>query len=353
VNYSVLDTCRSRFSARRFSALREGCEVRLPTGNTLSLRVRRLIRINEKALFRFLPYSYLAEIDAGDFQEVGCGEANSPLLAMQKSLAEAFERCLFRSLKGTAMGTKTSSGWAAHTDWEKAERAALYELLERDAVMLHALREEPMYEIHKDTLPAWLQEWQRSEMAHTQLSDLKVLFSRLGHIPSISVAFLNYGGYGVIAHACDTSIERALERALSEACRLGRVAMSGLYRERSAALFSNSEGALASVGAWEHAVAYAHHRPLPKWLYGEVLNFAQAAEKFQKRMRSFELSSFPYEFVRVADSPFVAGYCHSSEVQNLFFGRTSDAERSGDLNSRRLNHSTPLKERSAFPHFVA
>ena len=82
---------------------------------------------------------------AGDIQGPGYGEANSKLLAVQKSIAEGVERIIFKALRETPGGTLTSNGWAAHID--DGCESAISELIERDAVLTHWLCKKPMTEV--------------------------------------------------------------------------------------------------------------------------------------------------------------------------------------------------------------
>lgn len=353
IDSRILDALRAYRNAKKYSAFLNGVDVSLATGSRLRLQITRITPIKTASLYQLYPYTYVTEVTAGDFRELGCGEAHHPLLAIQKSISEAVERCLFRGLKGTPHGTATSNGWAAHVSVEKAREAALFELLERDAVLVHALREIPLLELQPDTLPGWLKEWSQRELRHTEFSRLRVLLSTQGHVPSISVAFTNSAGYGVVAHAADASIGKALSRALAETCRIGRIALSGNYRLSSADLFLTDD-TVPTSGPCEQAVAYAHHRPFPQWMFDASISWADATASWSRRLSLFNANPIPFEFVPVLSAPIAAGYCVSTEVQNLFFGRTHDADRRGELNKNRLMQVKPTGEHlSVLPHFVA
>lgn len=156
-NVNWIDLWRAHRRAPLFSAFLKGVDVALPTGEMIRLRIESVRPALDTKLFQFFAHAYIAEMRAPGFTEFGYAEATHPLIAIQKSISEAVERCLFRALKGSQYGTTTSNGWAAHVTCEKAEHAALLELLERDAVLIHALREIPFLEIKHDTLPSWLQ----------------------------------------------------------------------------------------------------------------------------------------------------------------------------------------------------
>jgi len=69
----------------------------------------------------------------------GFGASKDRILAQTKSLFELIERTVF---KMTDVGI-TSSGWAAHTELEIAKQNAMFELIERDAVLCSWLLKKP------------------------------------------------------------------------------------------------------------------------------------------------------------------------------------------------------------------
>ena len=322
------------------------------TGETMRLQITQVRPLRQGRLYQLYPHAYLTEIRALGFSESGCGEAQHPIVAIQKSISEAVERCLFRALKGSRYGTPTSNGWAAHFSAERARSSALYELLERDAVLVHSLREIPFVEIQPETLPAWINAWAKRELEPTAFPRLRVLVSTHGHFPSVSAAFVSPEGHGVISHSNGDTIEQALMRALAETCRLGRMALSGNYRAKSADLFSPGVG-IAGLGPCEQAVAYAHHQPFPSWIFGDSVPWKQVTQQWGEQICQFNANPISYEYVSVLESPIYAGYCKSKDVQNLFFGKTLDAEKRGDLNIKRLEQVRANGRLSVLPHFVA
>jgi hypothetical protein len=342
----------ARIQARRFSAFIDGVDLVLPNGRTLNLKVQRVLKTPASKLYQVYPYGFITEMSGSRFTEYGCGEAAHPLIAIQKSISEAVERCLFRHLKNTSSGTMTTNGWATHFSRAKAESSALLELLERDAALVHALREIPFLEIDHETFPKSLLSWENSEMQHTRFSRLRVLVSTAGYLPTLSVVFMDSKGLGVIAHATAKNFPDALLRALAEAARLARMALSGGFSNNSKNLFSTADEILG-LGPSEQAVVYAHHRPLPSWMFGQNIAWKTAQRRWAEHIGNYKKNPISYEFISVAHEPLFSGYCKSGDVQDLFFGRTSDAERRGEINRKRLKIEKNREALSGLPHFVA
>jgi hypothetical protein len=338
-------------NSKRFTPFLRGVEVMLPSGNVLNLKITRLRKARERQLFQLFRHTYFAEVSAGSICEIGCGDSDSEVLAAQKSISEAIERCLFRALKGTPMGTQTSNGWATHVSRPLAAKAALEELLERDAVLVHALKEIPFIEVEEGTFPVGLRQWVESELSMSGLSRLRVLVSTHGHVPSISVMLVNRKGYGVIAHAVGATLQIGLKRALGEACRLGRIALSGHYYESSAQLFS-MENVVPFLGPSDQAVAYSYFKPFPSWMFGQKVRWLSLSSLWRQHCLKFKRNPIDHKYVEIMREPLSSGFCTSTQIQPLFFGRTCDADRRGELNKLRLN-VLEGSQLSALPHFVA
>lgn len=343
----------AHLNSRKFTAFLQGVKVTLPSGETIRLKLERIYPVTvESKLFQLYPFTYCAEMSGLGFSETGYAEAAHPLLAIQKAIAEAVERCLYRALKGSRYGTKTSNGWAAHLSKKRTEKNALMELLERDATLVHSLREIPFIEVSRETFPNWIKVWERRELAFTVFNQVRILASTHGHFPTLSAVLIDRHGFGVVAHATSESIQTALVRAFAEACRLARMALSHRYEAKARFLFSN-DSQVPALGPCEQAVAYAHHHPLPAWIFGEEKTWTQMRSIWKSRVRRFWNDPIHYEYISILEGPIYSGYCQSDQVQNLFFGRTIDAERRGDLNMNRLKQVKPEEEISRLPHFVA
>ncbi|MGK5087334.1 YcaO-like family protein [Bdellovibrionota bacterium FG-2] len=350
---SLQDLFRSNMNSKQYTPFLVGVPVILPTGEKLVLKISPPQPMKTEG-FRFSKFYYCTEIRGGGFHEAGFGEAEFPLLAIQKSISEAVERILFRALKGTTHGTPNSNGWAAHVNKEAAKKAALYELLERDAVLVHWFSKTPFSRIQNNELPKWLPAWSDQNLKKSVFPEVRVLISHAGHAPTVSTQFLNADGHGVISHAAGDSLENALVRAFAETCRLARMAVSHRYYTTSRQLLDFETPLTTNpVGPAEQAVAYAHHFRFPAWLSDETIHWKQAKAQWNRHLRQFTKNPIRHEFNEIIASPLSAGYCTSPDVQNLFFGRTEDAKQKNILNFERLGRLKTLEAINQLPHFVA
>jgi hypothetical protein len=351
VQFRLGEEILAHFRSSRFLPFLQGVDVELPIGQRLRFKINRIASLGSRRLFQLYRYAYFTEMSAGTICEVGCGDADSELLAIQKSISEAVERCLFRTLKETSFGTQTSNGWAAHISRQLANKAALEELLERDSILVHSLKEIPFMEVDTLSFPIGLRLWIDRELVRTHLSRLRILISTHGHVPSISVMFVDKRGFGVVAHAVGENPSQALKRALGEACRLGRLALGGRHFESSRYLFSN-EKLVPLLGPSDQAVAYAYYRPFPEWMFGPVIRWNQVGQLWRRHLTKFKLNPIAHSYTEVLKWPLSSGFCSSPDIQSLFFGRTCDADRRGELNKRRLklNEGESISD---LPHFVA
>lgn len=81
--------------------------------------------------------------------EKGFGTDHNYQLAIEKAYSEFVERKTFQELNRMFGQFKTSNGFAAHIDFKSAKNASIYELMERDALLLTW---------HSQTAPYWLTE---------------------------------------------------------------------------------------------------------------------------------------------------------------------------------------------------
>jgi hypothetical protein len=72
----------------KFDALLRGVEIKLPTGESITLRAGKTIRSMRPQGLRFCKYSFVTEVHAGEFIGYGFGEDDSQILSLQKSIAE-------------------------------------------------------------------------------------------------------------------------------------------------------------------------------------------------------------------------------------------------------------------------
>ncbi len=349
---SFYDLTRSIIKSTLFTPFIYGVPVILPTGEKILIKIKSPQR-SYKTTFVHSKYYYFTKVTGGGFNEVGHAEGDCQLITIQKSISEAVERILYRCLKGTEHGTLTSNGWATHLNRHSAEKAAVAELLERDAALVHWLCKKPLLEIANEDTPQWIKSWENENLKNSEFPHLRILVSQLGHVPTISTMLINDNGHGVISHCADRSPNRAIYRALAETCRLARMATSKRYIDSSLARTTLNEHTDTILGPIEHAVAFAHHLTFPDWIFGEKVSMREASSKWHLHLKQFTLNPISYSFKEVLTSPLSSGYCSSPDVQDLFFGKTTNAEKAKHLNVGRLKSVNLGGSINLVPHFVA
>lgn len=350
---SISDILSAHANSARFAAIMRGVRIELPSGETLDVRVNDLERSIRPAGLRLSKHAFVTDVHAGDHRGYGYGEAEYELIALQKAIAEGFERAVFRALQRSEHKALTTNGWAAHLDPVRARHAALEEVLERDAVLVHWLTRRPMNEVELSDAPAWLLRWVTSELPRSEtFRQLRVLVSSAGFLPSVTTILLTEDGErAVMSHATSNSLESATYKALIETCRLAQVAGERTHFESSFQLGSATTDGYRPRPE-DHALLYAHHETFPSWIYGEATTWETAASVWRKRYQSFYARTFAHQFIEVVSSPLTVGYCKSDRVQNLFFGRTETAQRHGLINVCRLKEVTYGDEINLMPHCI-
>ncbi len=338
--------------SRRFTPYLEGTAVELPDGRSLTLKVAEVQRSVRNSGFKHARYSFITKMTGGQFIGHGFGEAESKLLAFQKSLSEATERVVLQAAAGTSYGTTTSSGWAAHTSEKAARKSAFFELLERDAVLTHWLCKRPMLEIVPESLPHAIRDWAQTELAQSpRFQRLRVLVADQGYFPAVTVLLQSTDSFGAISHASDGSLDKAVYRALSEASRIAQLVEHPELIQSSASLVEMNPP-MKAILPDDHAAVYAHHLPVPEWLFGPQAEWATAARAWNDRARGLSADQLGLKFHVVAKAPLVVGYATSHLVQHLYFGRTKEAASQGWLNLERLRSVMPTGDFNPLPHFV-
>lgn len=295
----------------RFTAYAQGVPVRLPTGETVTIKIERTTKSVRPVGLRFSPFAFMTEVSAGEFRGIGFGEASTQLVALQKSIAEGAERAIYKALKGTPYGSTNSNGWAAHIDRARATESAIDELVERDAVLVHWLRKIPMNEISSDTWPTWLTQWTKSELRLSpRFNQLRVLVSSHGYKPTVTTVLMDGQGYAVLSHATASTIDQALVKALAETCRIAQIAMEGAHVESSKALTS-TESSVGAISPEDHAMFYAFHELLPSWLFGEPVEWKKAQTRWTQAQQQFmeaTVKKLDPKFHQITHGPLVAAF---------------------------------------------
>lgn len=341
------ESMKARWQASSYAEILAGAPIKLPNGVLVQPKISRLVKSVRSVGYRFSPFSFHAEISLDGEEDVfsGFGESNSELLALQKALSEAVERAMIRALK-RHVGTRaaTTNGWSAHPSEQKSKILARRELLERDAVLSHWLTKTPMLELEPSAVPRWAARWGSRELAQApRWNRIRILLSTEGFAPTLTTVFQDVDGFAVCSHASGKSFEDALSSALAETCRVAQVAAEfsgGENRFQATASFSDAE-----IRAADHIYQYAHFERLPTWLFGEKVS----APKWIAPIATVP----PLKWDTYRCGSLFVSRCSSEDVQDLYFGRTEEAESRGALNAPRLRSVKKFEETNFAPHIVA
>lgn len=342
---SILKTAKALLQSKRFTPFFEGVTITLPEVGELTIKIKTTERSVRPQGLQFFTYSYMTEMTASNgISSVGYGEDNDSIVSLQKSISEGIERIVFRSLKNTVYGSESTNGWAVHVSKEQARLSAQFELLERDAVMVHWLTETPMIEIDPDSLPKIFQDFQSQLTSSSQsFNRLRILSSTIGHIPTVTVMLQNKTGHAVISHAAKNSMTDAIESALAEVCRITHIVNE----------MKDHEFATEPSTPADYITAYARHRTLPTWFFGDKEPYSTMNAIWKERVHTFLSSkSALFGFLDFKVSGLFAARCKSESVQDLFFTTTDIAMSNGKINFERLKNFGARNSVNLAPHIV-
>lgn len=297
--------------------------------------------------FRF--YRFIVNIEAKLFGKTvwACGEADDQDLAMTKAIAELLERSALFDWKNRNKGLAISSnGWAAHSTIELAKRAALFELIERDAGLSQWYAGTPFHQISMSDLPTSIKRWWAKELSRSEFPILKVLLTTAGCGPSVTCLFMNADGYGVSGHATRPTILEAIQSAIGECCRAAHMAVRRSFWRETIAL-KMSEG--INVGPGAHSVYYAYHEPFPSWMFGEEVNWELASANWNLRIAS--VLCMKTEFEIVLDEPMVVAFASSELALQPTWGLTNLEKILAMASSKRL--AIKPTEWNLKPHIIS
>lgn len=348
---SIRETVAALAQSSKFISFFDGAHVELSDGRRLKLQIKETYRSFRPVGLRLSRFAFVTTVVADDITGFGYGEANSKLLAIQKSISEAVERVVYKAMKTTSIGTSNSNGWAAHVDKPSAQNSAFMELVERDAVLTHWLCRKPLVEINPATFPAWLKSWTTTELSQSSsFKHLRILVTQNGFVPTIMTVLLNDVGNGVISHASHKTIETALFQALTESCRIAQIVQDPMLIEKSSKLISANEE--KTFLPEDHAAVYAHHLAVPSWMFGHEMPFHVVRDAWKEAYDKFSPMDLGLKFHTITRKPLWVGYATSERTQGLYFGRTSEAAAKGLLNLSRLRSVMPTGEFNPLPHCV-
>lgn len=294
-----------------------------------------------------------AELENAEIR--ACGEADTKDLAMTKALMELIERgsLMCWQQEGQKNPTsRTSNGWAAHETAILAKINAVFELVERDAVLAQWYLSCPFLEIAPKNWPDGIARWAQSELARSEFSRMKLLLSTQGHGPSLTCLFMNAEGYGVSGHATKTTLVDSIEAAVAETCRAAHHALRRSFWQDSQTLRDCVPSARVQPGA--HAVYYAYHEPFPQWMFGPELSWADAERFWTRRMDFLLNQEFPkFEFHQTLEEPVVVGFASHPQVFELTWGTTDIQKILEEMGSRTFSLSMEGKTPNTQPHIVS
>ena len=260
------------------------------------------------------------------------GEASTHELAFAKARSELIERSVLISAP-ESYRTETSNGWAAHPSFEYAKLNAIFELLERDAVLSQWYGSTPFLQVPKSELPKDLQRWLSEELAQSEYPELDVLISTNGIGPSVSCILKNKDGFAVSGHATRATLSESIDSALAEACRAAHATLRREYWSDTLKL-KRQEPGLVNPGA--HSVYYAYHEPLPNWMVGRAIGWNQAETLWLRRIAEVSANIDDFNFKTVLDSPLFVGFAKHPFAFDVRWGTTSENEVLSSSGAKRM-----------------
>lgn len=342
---AIKEILQATFASRDFSQFFKGVEFYIPNSTTpIIIKISSCQRSYRSPGWRIVKHSIETKIEASNgVVTFGFGEHDLELLAVQKSIAEGVERCVFKLMKEARPELKNSNGWAAHLTKLKAQASARSELLERDAALLHWLGQTPMDQIDPLSLPSSIQSWIKKELALApRFNRIKILTSKLGFTPVVATFIHDQDGFGFISQATAAKLQSAIEKALTETCRI-----ADFYDESSDSPVKDHP-----TTPEEHANYYASIEKLPSWLFGKIIDWKLARQLWTSKHKAIAAQELIMIYDDFQCGPLHISYCQSSQVQKLFFGPTESALAEGLINIERIKNVCGVRQLCFLPHFV-
>ena len=321
-----IEKYRAIFASKKFTHFLNGVTLTLPNGKEINLKVEDFAKRPSAEGFQFSKHSFITRTTTSEGRiGTGYGEGEDMLLAFQKSIAESIERAVFFSC--ASHYSETSSGWAVHLSQKAAQRSALNELLERDAVLCHWLTSTPFYEIEESSFPSWSKAWTETELKKLN-GKMRLLFAHAGHVPVILCVLRTDDGKTFVAQGASKSLESAIYHAMGEACRIASSAHAEIPDFQP---FQNPKAT-----PWDHAMAYASGTQFPKWAFGARISLERAKRIQNELLKKLDTKKIAPHFKTIRCGGLYISQCTSNNVQSLFFGKNEDAESRGLINHARL-----------------
>lgn len=304
--------------------------------------------------FRFSRHIVNIEARLNDSTVHVCGEADTKELAATKSVMELIERAslILWHREHQDDASRTSNGWAAHESLSEAKTSAVFELVERDAVLAQWYSSIPFLEIRPQEWPEEIAKWSKTELARSEFPEMKLLLSTEGLGPSLTCVFVNGQGRGVSGHASKSTLRESIEAAIAEACRAAHHTLRRAFWEDSRILLDRDAGKRVQPGA--HAVYYAYREPFPKWMFGDRLCWSQAETIWSRRVESLmELELLNFGFQLTLEKPAVVGFVTNPQAFELSWGVTDTQKVLEKMKKRTFTTSMVGRTLNIKPHIVA
>ncbi len=261
-------------AASKYQGLVNGQTITLPNGKSLYVKLEKAD--SPKWNYKFKTHKYMTTLTGNGFTSLGCGEDNNKLIALQKSLSESFERIVFSNLKGTKHSSTSTNGWACHPKLSIAKENAMLELLERDASLVHFLKQTPFTEI--TDIPKSIRSWISKTIMKSNFTKIKILLSNEGFIPTISAVAIDKNYFGLITHSASFDINTAIEKSLTELSRIMNYQNNKAYQKLSSNLHNQTSNTRFSPH--HYAFAYRFCKQLPSWLIDGFMDYSKASKKW-------------------------------------------------------------------------
>ena len=315
----------------------------------------RLFTDSRPAGFRYSKHIVSIEAVFRDTPLLVCGEDDSRDLAVTKAIAELLERTAMKSWldENPGFGIENSNGFAAHLNADFARESAIYERVERDAVLAQWYTTTPFHQITQRTFPEKLCTWISEELSSSEFPILKILLSTQGLGPSATCLLLNKDGLGVSGHSSKANMWEAIENAIAEACRAAHHYLRRSFWNDSLLLRNAISGA-PKIRPGAHALYYAYHESFPAWMFGDEVDWDDANELWKDRVKTFSREAMGrFSFQVILDEPLTIGFAHSPECFDLTWGPCAPHQILSSEASRRF--ASPINERNLNqkPHIVA
>lgn len=324
-----------------FNTLRAGTFVTLVSGERIHIKISPN-RITSHREYNLFTYSFVSEALVNGIKLAdGHGTHDIELVALAKSISEAFERAIYRHTKTVAHNKFTTNGWASHINEDRARVAAENELFERDAVLAHWLKQVPFIEI--TDAPTKVKRWVQNQLSHSVgYHSLRILFSTEGFMPTLTAVLMNKSGNGVLSHSTGKNPQHALEAAISESCRL-----ANLYSKYDRQIFESEE----LNSPVKQMAEYAYDNRIPNWIFGQKQTWMETTKQW-KDSKALPAIRDRGQFKLIVTAPLFVGYYENPELQDLFYVSPENALSAGIVNLKRLGiESGSLINK--LPHIVA